>query len=167
MIFLTVGTQLPFDRLTQAIDAWSVDRNRKDVFGQIAKPGTNGYHPTNFQWQYFVDPEEYSRLFAEAEFIVAHAGMGSLITALTGAKPIVVMPRLASLGEHRNDHQAVTADQFSKRSGVFVAANEAEILIAMDRAVKIAATYRATHAAQYASPSLIQAIRSFIVDIVE
>lgn len=109
MIFLTLGTQLPFDRLVRAVDEWCGARGRDDVFGQIADPGDTGYRPQHFDWVAHLPPEDYTTRFASARLIVAHAGMGSIITAMERGKPIVLMPRRADLGEHRNEHQLATA----------------------------------------------------------
>ena len=32
--------------------------------------------------------------------MVGHAGMGTIITALQSAKPLLVLPRIGALGEH-------------------------------------------------------------------
>ena len=87
MIFLTVGSELAFDRLVKAVDEWCFSRQRDDVFGQIAAPGPNGYYPKHFPWEGFVTPAKYEQLIEEADLIVGHAGMGSIITALTKEKP--------------------------------------------------------------------------------
>lgn len=68
-----------------------------------------------------------------AQVIVSHAGMGSLLTALRHRRPILIMPRKASLGEHRNDHQMATARWMEGRPGVTVAWDEAMIGEALDR----------------------------------
>ena len=46
-----------------------------------------------------------------AAAIVAHAGMGTILTALETGKRLLVMPRRAALGEHRNDHQLATVSR--------------------------------------------------------
>ncbi len=56
-----------------------------------------------------------------ATAIVAHAGMGTILTALEMGKPLLVMPRRAALGEHRNDHQLATASRFAELGRVKVA----------------------------------------------
>lgn len=127
MIFLTVGTQLPFDRLTRSVDAWCEMHPDQRVFGQIAEPGPENYRPSHFEWAPFVEPAEFDRRFQEADLIIAHAGMGSIITALTLAKPILILPRRADLREQRNDHQLATASRFSTRPGVHAAADESEV----------------------------------------
>ena len=45
MIFVTVGTQLPFDRLVRAVDAWAAEHPQVDVFGQI---GPASFRPKHF-----------------------------------------------------------------------------------------------------------------------
>ena len=65
--------------------------------------------------------------------MIAHAGMGSIITALELGKPIMVMPRRASLGEHRNDHQVATAKRFAEQGRIMVAFNEKELVDKLDQ----------------------------------
>lgn len=125
MIFLTVGTQLPFDRLVAAVDAWAAGLGGAEVFGQISEPGPAGYRPKNFAWAADLDPGEFEARFRAASHVVGHAGMGTIIGALGQAKPLLIMPRRAHLGEQRNDHQLATARRFGTRPGI-LAAFEAE-----------------------------------------
>ena len=128
MIFLTVGTQLPFDRLVAAVDAWAARNPGVGVFGQIADPGPAGYRPKNFDWVADLDPAAFDARFRAAGCIVAHAGMGTIIGALGQAKPLLVMPRRAHLGEQRNDHQFATVQRLCARPGLA----EAGILAAFE-----------------------------------
>jgi UDP-N-acetylglucosamine transferase subunit ALG13 len=118
LIFLTVGTQLSFDRLVAAVDAWAARHPGQAIFGQIADPGAAGYRPQNFDWVADLDPAEFDARFREASHIVAHAGMGTIIGALGQAKPLLVMPRRAHLGEQRNDHQFATVQRLCARPGL-------------------------------------------------
>ena len=115
MIFLTVGTQEPFDRLVRAVDAWCGKRDYREIFAQINNPGRNGYRPRNMEWTPTLSPAAYDDRMATADLIVAHAGMGSIITALSLAKPILILPRRADAKEQRNDHQIATAQRFASR----------------------------------------------------
>ena len=130
MILVTVGGQLPFDRLVHAVDEWARDNRREDLFAQI---GTSSNPPRHIRWEYFLSPTEFQNKALEAEVIIAHAGMGSILTALELQKPVVVMPRRAHLGEHRNDHQWATVRHLSKDIGVVVAADEVELAALLDR----------------------------------
>jgi UDP-N-acetylglucosamine transferase subunit ALG13 len=128
MIFLTVGTQLPFDRLVRSVDRWCEQNNVSDVMGQLAlRDARQGYQPHRFRWVSFMEPHEFDHHFDIADMIVAHAGMGSIITAIMKAKPILVLPRRAALGEQRNDHQLATVERIRHREGVFVARAEDDV----------------------------------------
>ncbi|TNE34529.1 MAG: hypothetical protein EP348_10750 [Alphaproteobacteria bacterium] len=162
MIFMTVGTQLTFDRMVQTVDGWCESRKTNAVFGQISDPGPKGYRPAYFEWRDFIAPDEFNRRYEEADLIIAHAGMGSIISALTMAKPIVIMPRKAVLGEHRNDHQLATAEKFADRSGVYVAWNETELPGLLDRLIENPPSANGEAASAFADPQLIGTVRDFI-----
>lgn len=123
MIFVTVGEQLPFDRLIHTVDEWN-GTAKKEVFAQI---GLSGYMPKHIFYKSFLAPEEFKAKILAAEIIVAHAGMGTIITALEMVKPILIMPRLAALDEVRNNHQVSTAKRFLARNNVAVAFDEVEL----------------------------------------
>lgn len=124
MILITVGTQVPFNRLVLTLDDFYKDKNCK-VFAQI---GPSQKKPKFIESSPFLSPIEMDKLFKECELIIAHAGTGSIISALKYKKPIVVLPRRASLGEHRNEHQLATVEWAKKLDGVTVAYDENELI---------------------------------------
>lgn len=156
MIFVTVGSQGPFDRLIHAVDEWAAQRGRSDVFAQIGKAG---YIPRSIRFTEFVDPLEFKRRVEEARLLVAHAGIGSIISALESAKPIVVMPRRAQFHEQRNDHQVATAKQFEQLGQIMVAYEEQALAEKLDCALALGNTERTK---MEASPQLIATIRTFL-----
>lgn len=133
MIFVTVGTQLPFDRLVRSVDAWAAAHPDVPVRAQIGAVALDGYRPQHMESDATIPPAEYDALCRDARLIVAHAGTGSLIKAQTLGTPILAMPRKGALGEHRNDHQLATADHFAGRGGIFVVHEEAEMGPTIDR----------------------------------
>lgn len=162
MIFLTVGTQLTFDRMVKAVDTWCKKVPDVGIFGQISDPGAKGYRPAHFEWQDFIGPEEFNKRFNAANLIVAHAGMGSIISALTASKPIIIMPRSAALGEHRNEHQRATAEKFGRKEGVYVAWDETELAALLTRLSKNPPVTAGAAASAFAEPKLIETLRDFI-----
>jgi UDP-N-acetylglucosamine transferase subunit ALG13 len=156
LIFVTVGTQLPFDRLVTAIDAWAGQRKRDDVFAQT---GPTKLKPRFIRHQPFIDASEFRCCVERAEVVIAHAGMGSIITALELGKPILVMPRRADLGEHRNDHQLATARRFHQQGRIAVAFDEHELVDSLNNLHRI---HRPRRLGSGASPTLLERIRSFI-----
>ena len=113
MIFVTIGEQLPFDRLIRFVDNWARCTGRTDVVAQI---GASDYEPANLSAVDFLKPEEFTHHMREASAIVSHAGMGTVISALELGKPILVLPRLARFREHRSDHQLDTAKRLNQLS---------------------------------------------------
>ena len=53
--------------------------------------------------------------------------MGTIISALRQKKPIIIVPRLASLKEHRNDHQMATAMRMHELGYVYVAYDKTQL----------------------------------------
>jgi UDP-N-acetylglucosamine transferase subunit ALG13 len=156
VIFVTVGSADPFDRLVRAVDEWAGSRRRTDVFAQIGK---SRYEPRHMEAVQFLSPSEFRERVRTARFVVAHAGMGSIITALEAGTPIIVMPKWEHLGEHRSDHQVATAKRFGQKQGIIVASDEKDLIVKLDLEEALSSP---TTIAQEASPELISAIRTFI-----
>jgi len=156
MIFITVGTDQPFDRMLRVIDRWAGESGRKDLFAQI---GEGGWQPRHIPFVEFLEPPEFKRRFAEATLIIGHAGMGTILSALLHGKPILVMPKKASLGEHRNEHQTATAKRMMELGNVNVAFDEDEMRAMLERIDDL----RPRHPiAAHAAGGLVDGIRDFI-----
>lgn len=130
MIFVTVGHQMPFDRLIGAVDAWAATKPGIDVFAQI---GRTESRPQSMKWKERVEPTEFRELLSSASVVVAHAGMGTILSALEIGRPVLVMPRRADLRETRNDHQFATATRLSGRPGVYIALDESSLRQQLDQ----------------------------------
>jgi UDP-N-acetylglucosamine transferase subunit ALG13 len=124
VIFVTVGTQLPFHRLIGAMDAWAGANPQAEVFAQV---GPTTQPPRHMPFAAFLSPQEADERLRSATLIVAHAGMGTVLTALEAGRPLIIVPRRASLGEHRNEHQLATARWLVARPGIGVAMDESEL----------------------------------------
>jgi UDP-N-acetylglucosamine transferase subunit ALG13 len=125
MIFLTVGTQFPFDRLVRAVDqaiaSGGVD---EEVFAQIAD---SAYRPCNFEAVSYLEKDAFDKRMCEASCVISHAGMGAITTALDNRKPLLVMPRLKRYCEVVNDHQVAIARQFERLGHLLVAYREDDV----------------------------------------
>ena len=126
MILVTVGTQIPFDRLIALVDYWVSDSGTKQKV--VAQVGDSVYSSENMTIFKSVEPEQFEKYIHDCDFIISHAGMGSILTALRVKKPIIIFPRKAALGEHRNDHQLATVSSFSNVDGIYVTHNKEELL---------------------------------------
>ena len=125
MIFLTVGTQFPFDRLVKAIDDWLDDHPLdEEVFAQI---GESVYKPRHFDAVVSLDKSAFDRRFQDASGVISHAGMGTITMALDNGKALLAMPRLKKHGEVVSDHQVALAEQFEALGHLLVARDETEL----------------------------------------
>lgn len=124
MILVTVGMQLAFDRLIRAMDelAPSIDTPI------VAQTGKGAYQAVNIRTVESIAPTDFDSMIRQTQLIVAHAGIGTVLTAQKFRKPILLFPRRAALGEHRNDHQLATVAQLKGRAGVIVVEDEADLL---------------------------------------
>ncbi|MBX3707332.1 MAG: hypothetical protein KF911_11945 [Pseudomonadales bacterium] len=131
MIFLTVGSALPFDRLVEMVDRAVGDGVvREEVFAQV---GAGRYRPLHCEFVDFLARPEYEARFAQASAVVSHAGIGTIATALKAGKPIMVMPRKKVHGELVDDHQALTAERFAALGHVLAFSTRAEFEAGMRR----------------------------------
>ncbi len=154
MIFATIGTQAPFDRFVKIIDELAVDIEEEIVVQAFR----DKYEPKNVKVVDFLPPDEFNKLFSTARLIIAHAGMGTIISAMQQSKPIIVFPRIAALGEHRNEHQMATARQMERMNYVYVAYDDVQLrnLLFQTELMPL------HHLGDYASQSLIDSLKDYI-----
>lgn len=156
MIFVTVGSDIPFDRLIKAVNQWARKNGRRDVFAQI---GRDAWEPDYISFAALLTPCEFRERLAASSVVVAHAGMGTILSALQSCKPILVMPRRGMLGETRNDHQFDTARQLLAKGKINVAFDEVELSACLDRLGDFTPK---EPIAPFAGPELVRALHDFI-----
>lgn len=123
MIFVTTGTQLPFSRLVSAMNRLAPELE-EHVIAQIG-PDPAEYPALDVM--HHLPPEQFEELITKARIIVAHAGIGTVLTARRHRKPLILMARRYDLGEHRNDHQMATLSALAGRSGLYPATDAADL----------------------------------------
>lgn len=153
MIFVTVGTnEARFDRLLKALEGLPPGA---DLFVQH---GPSPVRPAGATCTDYLSFDEMAEKMEEAQTVVTHAGVGSVLTALlNGTRPIVV-PRLQRFGEAVDDHQL----EFGRR------ASEAGFVTLVEDTDTLAATI----AKQQESPPppprpddrLVADLRDFLAD---
>ena len=125
-VFVTVGAQLPFDRLV----GWCIQLSEKyshmmDFSFQVVDK--SDLHSMSPKWAELMNKNEFYEEFVNADIIVSHAGMGNILSAIEFSKPIMVVPRLSAFGEHRNDHQLDTVEYLKNYSdGVVISGKSSE-----------------------------------------
>jgi UDP-N-acetylglucosamine transferase subunit ALG13 len=128
-LFGTVGATLPFDRLVEAIaDLKASGEITEEV---LIQTGIGGAAPIGVDVVETLPFEDMQARLREADIVVCHGGTGSLITALREGCRVVVMPRLASRGEHYDDHQSDITKAFAARGLVAIANDKDELALAL------------------------------------
>lgn len=116
MIFITVGGQLPFERMIRYTDD-ALEQSKATALNIIAQTNHDkSYSLKNTIVQYDKIPKEkFDIIFNQADLIISHAGMGNILSAIKNNKKSIFIPRKSKLGEHRTDHQIDTSQALSKK----------------------------------------------------
>lgn len=131
MIFLTVGSALPFDRLVRLVDEM-VPKLELDqpVYAQI---GHGKYRPRHFDFIDFLPKDRFMSIFTQASLIIGHAGIGTIAEAMHARKSILVMPRQKAFGELVDDHQLLTARKFEALGHILSFSSQEEFLAKVEQ----------------------------------
>jgi UDP-N-acetylglucosamine transferase subunit ALG13 len=159
MIFVTIGTQEPFDRLIETMDRISLKLGI-EVIAQVSS--RSKLKVENMKTLDFIAPTDFDKLFNEAQLIVAHAGMGTIISALVNKKSLIVLAREKKLMEHRSDHQIATAKYLEELGYLNVARNIEELEIKILDFINNKQISNTPCIGNHASISLINSIRQDI-----
>ncbi|MCX7888539.1 MAG: hypothetical protein N2422_02270 [Rhodobacteraceae bacterium] len=124
MIFVTVGSMFPFDRLIRVMDDWAATAAPGRILAQI---GHGSYVPRHMEHVRRLSQADFTATMAASDLIVAHAGMGTVITAGRVGRPLVLLPRIEKWGEHTTDHQIATANWLRGKPGIFIADTDADL----------------------------------------
>ena len=109
MILVLCGTQKQdFSRMIRAVEELA------DEHEVIVQGGHNQYESNKVKVLGFISRKEMNELYDQADYIITHAGAGSMIQSLKKEKTTIAVPRLSKYGEHVNDHQIELADKLEK-----------------------------------------------------
>ncbi len=131
MIFVTVGTHIQgYDRVVKKMDEIA-GKTEEPVIMQI---GYTTYLPAHAEFFNFTDNERILNLNRDARVVISHAGVGSIMTALSQKTPIIIVPRQKKYGEHWDDHQLEIAEAMKMNRNVRVVyeVEDLETYLAMD-----------------------------------
>ena len=108
MIFVTVGgSQFPFDRLLEGCHDVAPGRR------VLVQHGPSTVRPSGSEYVEFMPMQELLDVVRDADAVVTHAGVGSILIALSSGKRPIVVPRLRAHGETVDDHQLESARRFA------------------------------------------------------
>lgn len=62
--------------------------------------------------------DEINNLIKQANFIITHGGVGSIMTSLKHGKKVIAVPRKSEYKEHVNNHQIQIIEEFNNNGSV-------------------------------------------------
>ena len=122
MILVMLGTQNnSFNRLLEEIDRLI----EKNVINEkvVVQAGYTKYESKNMEIFSLISQDELEKYQEEADLIITHGGVGSIIGSLKKGKKVIAVPRLHEYGEHVNDHQKQIIESFDK-DGYIIGVND-------------------------------------------
>jgi UDP-N-acetylglucosamine transferase subunit ALG13 len=124
VIFATCGSSpFAFDRMMRALESLPAAELTVQHGPSPAPPGANAFP--------FLPFGTMVELMEEADVVVSHAGVGSIMCALQAGHVPIVFPRLKRYSETVDDHQAELAAALAKRGTVIVATTPEELVAAV------------------------------------
>ena len=114
MILVMLGTQNnSFERLLKKMD----ELIEKKVIDEkvIVQSGYTNYESKNMRIFDLIPQEELERYQEQADLIITHGGVGSIVSSIKKGKKVIAIPRLHRYHEHVNDHQKQIVESFDKK----------------------------------------------------
>lgn len=132
-LFVPLGTQkFPFGRIITALNELVKQGNYKpeEIIMQSA------LYPVKPDFTAFglIPNEDFNRYMKEAEVIVMHSGVNSIISCMKLGKPLVICPRLHEYGEHVDNHQIEIATLMHDKYDVLVCTDMKDLLKLIEQA---------------------------------
>ena len=121
MILVLLGTQNnSFHRLLEEIEKNVENENIQEEV--VVQAGYTKFEPQTKKQQIklftTIPKKALDSLIEQANIVISHGGVGSMITANQKRKKVIAVPRLKKYHEHVNDHQVETIEIFAKRGYV-------------------------------------------------
>lgn len=114
MILVLLGTQNnSFHRLLEEMEKNIKDGTIKEKV--VVQAGYTKYETENMEIFDLIPKEELEKFQTEADLIITHGGVGSIITSIRKGKKVIAVPRKHQYGEHVNNHQIEIVQNFNEQ----------------------------------------------------
>lgn len=114
MILVLLGTQNnSFHRLLEEIENSIKDKIINEEV--IAQVGYTKFKSRRMKIVDFVSKEQLEQFQNEANLIITHGGVGSIVTSIRKGKKVIAVARKHEYGEHVNNHQIEIVKNFNEQ----------------------------------------------------
>ena len=112
MILVLLGTQNnSFKRLLEEVQKNIDNGNIKEKV--IVQKGFTKFESKDMEMYKELPSEKINKLIEQANIVITHGGVGSIISSITRGKKVIAVPRLKKYKEHVNDHQLDIINSFN------------------------------------------------------
>lgn len=126
MVLVLLGTQNnSFHRLLEEVQKNIDNGNIKEEV--VVQKGYTKFESKDMKLYNQLPTDEMRELISNADLIITHGGVGSIITSLEYGKKVIAIPRLKKYREHVNDHQHDIIKSFND-AGYIIGLNDVEEL---------------------------------------
>ena len=133
MILVLLGTQNnSFHRLLEEIDKLVEKGIIKEEI--LVQAGHTKYESKNMKIFDLIPSEELEKYQEQADLIITHGGVGSIVGSIKKGKKVIAVPRLHKYHEHVNDHQKQIVETYEKKGYIIGIQNVEELENAILRA---------------------------------
>ena len=113
MILVTLGTN--DKKFTRLLDAVEQSIHEGAITGkEVVQAGFTEYESSDMEVIAYIDQQKFAEYMNQADLIITHGGVGTIMTALREKKKILAAARLAKYHEHVNDHQTQLLESFEQ-----------------------------------------------------
>lgn len=114
MILVLLGTQNnSFHRLLEEIEKNIKDGTIKEEV--IVQAGYTKFQSYKMRIVDLISKEQLEQFQDEANLIITHGGVGSIVSSLKRGKKVIAVPRMHEYGEHVNNHQKEIVKDFNDK----------------------------------------------------
>ena len=114
MILVLLGTQNnSFHRLLEEIEKNIEDGTIKEEV--IVQAGYTKFESDKMKIIDLMSKEQLEKFQDEADLIITHGGVGSIISSIEKGKKVIAVPRMHEYGEHVNNHQKEIVKEFNDK----------------------------------------------------
>ena len=132
MILVLLGTQNnSFKRLLEEVQKNIDNGNIKEEV--IVQRGYTKFESKDMKFYNELPIEKINELIEQANIVITHGGVGSIISSITRGKKVIAVPRLKKYKEHVNDHQLDIIDSFNNNGYIIGIHNVEELGNALNK----------------------------------
>ena len=132
MILVLLGTQNnSFHRLLEEVQK-NIEKKKikEDV---IVQKGYTKFESQDMKMYTEIPIDELNKLIDQADLIITHGGVGSIISSIKKGKKVIAVPRLEKYKEHVNDHQKDIVETFNQSGYIIGIENVEQLGEALDK----------------------------------